>query len=126
MEKRKVMVVDDEEDFLKIIKLNLEKINKYEIRTVKNTKETLSCVHRFKPDVILLDILMPKIGGIEVCQMLNNDPVGRRIPIIILSALDKDADKLRAYRAGVVDYLVKPVEKEEIVAAIEKALEFRK
>lgn len=122
MEKAKIMVVDDEEEFLIIIKLNLERTGKYEVTTLSNPKEIISQVDRFKPDVILLDLLMPGLGGIDACKMLNDAPVGKKIPIIILSALAKYEDKRKAYKMGVVDYLVKPIEKDALVAKIEKAL----
>jgi CheY-like chemotaxis protein len=125
MEKKKVLVIDDEEDFLKITELNLEATGKYKVMTSPSAKEIISYVHTFKPDVILLDILMPGLGGIEACEMLNKDAIGRGIPIVILSALDKDQDKLRAFKVGVVDYLAKPIDKNVLIAKIEKALRFK-
>ncbi|MBL7131529.1 MAG: response regulator [Candidatus Omnitrophica bacterium] len=123
--KKKVMVVDDEFDFLKIVKLNLEQAGEYEVMTLLNPKEIIQKLHQFKPNIILLDILMPQIGGLEACEMLNNDSLGKNIPIVILSALEKDEDKLRAYKVGVVDYLVKPIEKKDLIAKIEKALKHK-
>jgi two-component system, OmpR family, alkaline phosphatase synthesis response regulator PhoP len=121
--KRKVLIVDDEVDFLKITKLNLEETGKFEVMTLSNAKELISQVQSFRPDVLLLDLLMHGIGGLEACDMLNSDPVGQGLPIIILSALDKDKDKLSAYKKGVVDYLTKPIERDVLIAKIEKALE---
>lgn len=126
MEKKRVMIVDDEESFLKITKLNLEDTGAYEVMAISDAKNLITNVHVFKPDIILLDLLMPSIGGVEACQMLNDDEIGKNTPIIIISALDKLADVREAYKAGVVDYIVKPVEKKELVAKIEKALEWRK
>jgi CheY-like chemotaxis protein len=123
MSKRRVLIVDDEVDFLKITKLNLEETGKFEVRTSSNAKEIMSLLHNFRPELILLDLLMPGTGGLEACDMLNNDPVGKGLPIIILSALDKDIDKLSAYKKGVVDYLTKPIERDMLIAKIEKALE---
>ena len=125
MKKHKVMVIDDDDDFLRITELNLDKTGKYVVMSLSSAKDIIAQVHSFRPDVILLDLLMPAIGGLEACEMLNDDPIGRGVPIIILSALDKDTDKLKAYKAGVVDYLVKPIEKKDLVAKIEKALEFK-
>ena len=122
--KKKVLVVDDEVDFLKIVKLNLEETGSYEVLTLSSANDIVSQVHIFKPDVILLDILMPGFDGIETCEMLNKDSMGGRIPIIILSALDKDVDKLKAFKAGVPDYLVKPVKTEELISKIEKHTQF--
>jgi len=124
-EKKKVLVVDDEADFLKIVKINLEETNNYEVLTLSSANDIISQVHIFKPDVILLDILMPGIKGIEACEMLNKDSMGERIPIIMLSALDKDTDKLKTFKAGVMDYLVKPVKKEVLISKIEKHLQFK-
>jgi DNA-binding response OmpR family regulator len=124
-EKKKVLVVDDETDFLKIVKINLEETNNYEVLTLSSANDIISQVHIFKPDVILLDILMPGIKGIEACEMLNKDSMGERIPIIMLSALDKDTDKLKTFKAGVTDYLVKPIKKEDLISKIEKHLQFK-
>jgi CheY-like chemotaxis protein len=123
MNKKKILVVDDEAGFLKITKLNLEETGKFEVMTSLGAKDIISLVHNFRPEVILLDLLMPGTGGLEACDMLNNDPVGKGLPIIILSALDKDQDKLAAYKKGVVDYLTKPIEMDALIAKIEKALE---
>ena len=125
MKKYKVMVIDDEEDFLKIVKLNLETTDRYEVLTLSTAKDMIIEVHRFRPDVILLDLLMPSIGGIEACEMLNNDSIGKGIPIIVLSALDKDQDRLKAYKVGAVGYLVKPVQAEELIAKIEKVIQHK-
>ncbi|MDD5020195.1 MAG: response regulator [Candidatus Omnitrophica bacterium] len=122
MEKRRVMVVDDEEHFLKLLKLNLEGTGRFAVLTLSSAKDLVDQLHYFKPEVILLDLLMPGVGGLEVCEMLNRDPLGQGIPIIILSALSKDGDKIAAYKKGVVDYLVKPIEKNDLIGKIEKAL----
>jgi CheY-like chemotaxis protein len=125
MDKKKVMIVDDEEDFLFMAKKILEKTGKYEIMTLSSAKDIIDKVHAFDPAVILLDLLMPSIGGLEVCEMLNNDPAGQRIPIIVISALGSDKDKLKAYKLGIIDYLEKPVDKKTLIAMIEKTLRFR-
>jgi len=115
--------VDDEIDFLKIAKINLEETGKYEVQTLSEAAGIISQVKSFNPDIILLDILMPKIGGVEACRMLKEDPAGRRVPIIILSALDTDKDQLMMYKLGVVDFLTKPIETDELISKIEKALQ---
>lgn len=125
MEKRKVMIVDDEERFLKMAKMNLEETGKYEVETLSDARDIISRVKSFRPDVILLDILMPKMDGVEACNIINDDPAINRIPIITLSALDTDKDRLMMYKLGVVDFLIKPIEKNELISRIEKALQYK-
>lgn len=119
----RVLIVDDEEDFLKMIKYGLEERGDYFVECVSNPHEVIDKVSIFKPHIILLDLIMPSIGGLEVCEMLNKNRKTNRIPIIILSALTKSEDKLKAYKLGVVDYLTKPVIIKEVVFKIEKALQ---
>lgn len=119
---KKLLIVDDDENFLRIIKLNLEKERIYEIKTLSTAKNLIEQIHHIQPNLILLDIFMPSVDGIDACEMLNNDNLGRTIPIIVISALDKDTDKLKAYKLGIADYLTKPIDKKSLIAAIEKAL----
>ncbi len=123
--KIRLMVVDDELDFLEIVKLNLEITNRFEILALPEAVDIVNKVHSFEPDIVLLDVLMPKVDGLTAIEMLNNDPMGKKIPIIILSAIDSTNDKLNAYKLGIVDYLSKPVEKSLLISRIEKALEFK-
>ena len=125
MEKRRIMVVDDELDFLETVKAHLLRREEFEVMTLSTAKDIMHHVNEFKPDVILLDLLMPTIGGFEVCDMLNKDTITKKIPIIIISALNKYIDKRQAYKLGVVDYIVKPITPAEIVYKIEKALEYK-
>lgn len=122
MAKKKIMVVDDEEQFLLLVKMNLEQTGHYEVLTLDSADHLIERVRDFRPDVIFLDMLMPKIGGIEACEALNNDEIGCKVPIVIISALEKEQDKLKAFRLGVVDYLTKPVDIKTMFAAIDKAL----
>jgi len=125
MPKNKILVVDDEVDFTRLLKANLEETGKYEVFSLPNANDIISQVHAFKPDIILLDIIMPGVKGIEVCEMLNKDVVGKLIPIIIISALAKDADKYKAYKVGVVDYLEKPIELERLITKVDKYIHFK-
>lgn len=125
MEKKRILVVDDEVNITSMIKTRLEYTGEYEVMTLSDAKDIVLEVRSFKPDCILLDLLMPEIGGIEICQMLNNDPLGITIPIIVISALDKNVDKIKAYKLGVVDYLTKPFEAQALLHAVEKALKSR-
>jgi CheY-like chemotaxis protein len=116
------LVIDDEVDFLQLVKFNLEETNNYEVLTLPGANDILVQVQLFNPDIILLDILMPGAKGIEACEILNKDYKARNIPVVVLSNLDKETDKLKAYKVGVVAYLNKPVGKDEPIAKLENIL----
>ena len=121
--KSKILCVDDDPNSLELLKALLTP--KFNVMTLSSAKEIISVLHSFKPDVILLDMLMPGAGGVEVCDMLNNDPLGEKVPIIVISALDKNIDKLAVYKKGIVDYLVKPITKDVLITHLEKILQSR-
>ncbi|MDD5561951.1 MAG: response regulator [Candidatus Omnitrophica bacterium] len=120
--KKKIMIIDDEESFASMLKLRIESSGDYEVMVSPEAKDIIKRVHDFRPDVILLDMLMPGIGGLDICYMLNHDPVGLTIPVIIVSGDDKPKDKANAFKFGISDYLVKPVDDEKLMKAIEKAI----
>ncbi len=122
MIEKKVMLIDDEKDFRLLVKINLERTGKYDVLALPSAKDILSQVYNFKPDIILIDIIMPEVGGLDACEILSKDPLAKNIPILILSVLDKDIDKERAYKTGIVDYLTKPVELEQLLAKIQNIL----
>ena len=120
--KKRVLVVDDERDFLEIVKLNLEKTEKYDVMTLEEAKDICAQAQDFKPDIILLDNLMPGLDGMETCKILGRDPIWKSIPIIMLSALTGRFEKLYAEKLGAVDYLTKPIDKDTLVSKIEETL----
>lgn len=124
MAAKKVLIADDEHLVCNSLKNILEK-DGFQVSIANNGKEALRLTESLKPDVILLDIVMPDIDGFEFCEIVNKDPSNCSIPIIITSALAKEADKIKAFKLGVVDYLVKPLEVEKVKKAIERALRFK-
>lgn len=122
MDKKKILVIDDEEQIANLLKLRLENSGEYEVKVLFEATDIIRQVRAYKPDVILLDLLMPDIGGLEACRRLNDDPVTYAIPIIVVSALSKDIDKLKAYKLGIIDYIVKPFDSKLLFMAIEKAV----
>src|SRR4030042_1558156 len=119
---KKILLIDDEQDFADLLKMRLEHVGAYEVKVLLSAKDILAHVREFLPDVILLDLLMPGLGGIEVCQMLDRDPIGMNVPIIVLSGLDKEVDKIKAYKCGVVDYIVKPIDWDLLTKSIERSI----
>ncbi len=122
MEKKKILLVDDEVVFLKFLDSILEATGKYEIMALLNTDNLVNRISKFKPDIILLDIIMPGANGIEVCRALKNDPAVKDIPVVMLSAMDRDEERLKAFKAGAYDFIAKPVKKEDLLNKIELIL----
>ncbi|MDD5097059.1 MAG: response regulator [Candidatus Omnitrophica bacterium] len=123
--KKKIMIIDDEADFASMLKIRIENSGDYEVKAFSEAKDIISHIHKFRPDVILLDLLMPGAGGLDACDMLNNDPLGQSIPVIVVSGLNKETDKIKAFKFGVIDYLVKPVNDLKLMEAIKKAIEYK-
>ena len=96
-----------------------------QIATAVDGQDTLAKVVSFNPDVILLDIMMPKLSGFEVCQQLKADPATRGIMILMVTALGELGDIERAVEAGTDDFLSKPVNKVELVKRVENMLKLR-
>lgn len=122
MPKKKILVVDDTESIARIIKTHLELTGNYEVKILTESQNVMHEIYVFRPDLLVLDLMMPGMGGLEIAEMLNNDPLGKDMPIIIVTALDKDIDKVKAYRLGINDYLTKPIDAGLLIASVEKAI----
>ena len=104
--KKKILLVEDDTALAAVYKSRLE-LEGFEIREVNNGEDALSAAIEFKPDLILLDAMMPKISGFDVLDILRNTPDTANIRVIMLTALSQPKDKERAEALGVDDYLVK-------------------
>lgn len=114
---KKVLIVDDEPDILEIISYNL--INEgYEILTAKNGIEALDRVDSFKPDLIILDIMMPKMSGVEVCKILRSKPEYNDTMIIFLTALNDESSQIKGLETGADDYVSKPISPKVLVSRV--------
>lgn len=122
MEKKKILIVDDEYDFVDLVKIRLEK-NGYQVVVAYDGGEALAVVTREKPDLILLDILMPKIDGIKVCQKLKSDPAtAGSIIIIMLTAKARPEDIKLSREAGADEYIIKPFDDKTLLLSIQQLL----
>ena len=113
----KILVVDDLPENLHLLQRILVKQG-YQVRLAASGKLALSSLTRFQPDLILLDIMMPKMNGFAVCQQLKANPETENIPVIFLSALDDGINKVKGFQVGGSDYVTKPFEAEEVLARI--------
>ncbi len=123
--KADILIVDDTLPNLRLLSTMLTE-NGYEVRGVPNGTMALTAVRSVPPDLILLDINMPKLDGYEVCRQLKAAPETRDIPIIFISALDEVIDKVKAFSVGGVDYVTKPFQIAEILVRIENHLTLRR
>jgi sigma-B regulation protein RsbU (phosphoserine phosphatase) len=114
----KILLVDDNPTNLQMLFQLLEKSVGCKLLVAKNGENALAIARKTRPDLILLDIMMPGIDGFEVCRRLKADPATRPIPVIFLSALDETADKVKGLQLGAVDYVSKPFQAEEVTARV--------
>lgn len=121
MDKKKVLFIDDEEKFTMMIRLNLERLDKYEVKIENKGSKGCASAKAFMPDLIFLDILMPDMDGSQVAQEIQSDPELKDVPVIFLTAMTtKEEADSRAGMIGGCPFLAKPVSLNEIVEAIEK------
>lgn len=119
---KKILMIDDEQDFCEFVKRNLELTGKYSVM-VQNTGEGgINAAIKEKPDLILLDILMPVIGGFEVLEKLMANKETKGIPVVMLTAVEYSQSKERAKDLEFQGYLVKPVQAQDLLAKIERVL----
>jgi PleD family two-component response regulator len=116
-----ILIVDDKLENIRFLSSFLSKQG-YQVRKAINGQAALMAARTVSPDLILLDINMPGMGGYEVCQQLKGEPQTSSIPIIFLSAGDDIADKIRAFQVGGVDYITKPFQLEEALVRVQTQL----
>ena len=105
---KKILIADDEPDILEIIQYNLRKEG-YEVVTAKDGDDALTKIKTFKPDLVILDIMMPKKTGIQVCEILRAQPAYRDTLIIFLTALSDEGSQIRGLETGADDFISKPI-----------------
>jgi DNA-binding response OmpR family regulator len=121
LETKRVLVVDDEIYILQILEFSLE-VEGFEVITAQNGEEALESAQRDEPDLIVLDIMMPKMDGYEACRQLKSDPRTRDIPIILLSAKGRSIDQELGFEAGAEDYITKPFSPRKLIERIKAIL----
>ena len=121
MNKIKILIIDDDLDLLASTRLFLES-NNYEVNTAINTKIGSEVLMIFHPDLIILDLMLPKIDGYKVCRMLKFDKKYNKIPIIIFTAKMQESDKKIGLEVGADAYIAKPFQHEEVLSKIKELL----
>src|SRR5205814_6197132 len=124
MSRARILIADDNPEGVELLEAYLDGTD-YDIATATDGDDTLRKVQAFQPDLILLDVMMPKISGFEVCKRLKAKPETRDIIILMITALDQHHDIDRAVEAGTNDFLTKPINKAELLVRIKAALASR-
>lgn len=116
-----ILIIDDELDILEIIKYNLEKEG-FDVKTASNGKEGIELAKRFRPDLILLDVMMPQMDGIEVCEILRASPGFEHVVVCFLTARNEDYSQIAGLDAGADDYIAKPVKPKVLISRLNALL----
>ena len=121
MARESVLVVDDERDILELVKYNLDKEG-YQVTVVATGEDALAATRTKMPDMVVLDLMLPGVDGLEVCRRLKSDVKTRNIPIIMLTAKGTEADVVAGLELGASDYLTKPFSPRVLTARIKAVL----
>lgn len=121
-EKYKVLVVEDDESISNVVELNL-RLDGYEVYLAADGEEGLSMVEEVEPDLVILDVMMPKVDGWEVLMRLRQQPETRDIPVIMLTAIGDEQSKVMGLRGGADDYVAKPFSPLELTARVKVILD---
>ncbi|HWX92226.1 MAG TPA: HD domain-containing phosphohydrolase [Terriglobales bacterium] len=116
-----ILIADDHESSLSALE-GLLSLEGFEVVTAPDGEEALSAFHRGQPDLLLLDVKMPRLSGFEVCRRIKNDADTRLIPIILITAMTATEDRLAGIQAGADDFLTKPVDREQLIARVKSLL----
>lgn len=120
----KILIADDNQPNCELLEAYLAELD-CEIQVAMDGAETLAKVESFQPDLVLLDIMMPKLSGFEVCERLKADEKTRQIMVLMVTALNELGDIERAVKSGTDDFLSKPVNKVELLKRVENMLKLR-
>lgn len=117
-----ILVIDDQPENLRLL-VNMLTDKGYKVRATPSGKRALKDIHKAPPDLILLDSMMPEMNGYEVCEKLKADARTKEIPVIfILSGLNEELDKVKAFAVGGIDYITKPFFEEEVLVRVKTHL----
>jgi len=120
-----VLVADDDEDILALVAFRLERAG-YAVVTARDGEQALTLARERRPDLAVLDVMMPRLTGYEVTECLRREEATRRIPVILLTARAQEADVTRGFAAGADDYVTKPFSPQELRARVQAMLPDRR
>ena len=118
---KKILVVDDESDVTELLAYNL-KAKGFIVETLNNPNGSIGLACTFVPDLVILDVMMPDLNGIQICRMLRADPKLKQVPVIFLTAKAEEADRIQGLEIGADDYICKPFSTKELVLRVQTIL----
>ena len=121
--RRKILVVEDDPDQLEAIRGNLKDAG-FAIGTAVNGVDALIKTRSVSPDLIVLDLMLPQLNGLDICKTLRDNPATASIPVIMLTGMDSYFTRVAGFEAGINVYLTKPYQPEELIAKVEELLEY--
>lgn len=121
MGKAKILIVEDEEDIVELVQFNLE-AEGFQVRSVDSGDKAVDAVQEFKPDLVLLDLMLPGLNGLDVCRALKADPDTKAIPVIMITAKGEETDVVLGLEMGADDYVPKPFSPRVLLARIRSVL----
>ncbi len=116
-----ILIVDDEIDLVRLVRYNLEKEG-FQVLTAYDGKTTFAQIREHEPDLLILDLMLPDMSGIKICNQIKDDPQAKHIPIIMLTARSSEQDRVSGFEAGADDYVVKPFSPKELVLRVKAML----
>ena len=119
--KPSVLIVEDEAALVELLSYNLEK-NGFRTSIARDGEEAILAIAETKPDLVLLDWMLPYVSGIEICRRLRRDPETRELPVILLTARGEEGDRIRGLDSGADDYIVKPFSPSELIARVKAVI----
>jgi two-component system, OmpR family, alkaline phosphatase synthesis response regulator PhoP len=121
---KRILAVDDEQNIRRLIEVNLQRAG-YEVRTAEDGVDALEKIRANPPDMIVLDVMMPRMDGFELLRILQSDPGTADIPVVMLTAKAQDADVFRGWQSGAEMYLTKPFNPAQLLTMIRRIFEAR-
>jgi two-component system alkaline phosphatase synthesis response regulator PhoP/two-component system response regulator VicR len=119
---KKILAVDDERHIVRLVQINLQKAG-YDVTTAGNGREALEAVAASRPDLIVMDVMMPEMDGFAALQKLKEDEASKNIPVIMLTAKAQDADVFKGWQSGADLYLTKPFNPAELLTFVKRIFE---
>ncbi len=118
---KKILIVDDEADVTELVSYHL-KAKGYLVEAINNPNNSLGVARNFQPDLVILDVMMPDLNGVQICRLLRADPQLKNVPVIFLTAKAEESDRVQGFETGADDYICKPFSTKELMLRVQSIL----